>query len=256
MPEPTVGLVFGTGRSGIVPASAAALAPAFALLLALALALVLVLVLALLLVLVLVAEVAPGLPVGLGSSQPQIAPATHRVPSDPNWPRIELRMGHWLAWRGRAWARVYVSSLAVLAGLAPAASAQVPTPSDAARAAPARVNSESRMDCDRTATPGRVRCTVEIRLREPGTRIAWADVELVALPPFAVPLRGRLGPEDVVSKDPEAQRWAIAVLANERGRGAVRARLRFVVCDQRDRRCLPFVEPLQAELTVGDIQAP
>jgi len=232
----------------MAPASAAVVGTAAALVLALALGLALVLLL--------VAEGAAGLPAALGSSQPKIAPATHRVPSAPNWPRVVLRMGSWLAWRARTWAKVCVSSVALLACIAPAAAAPATSPSKASRAAPARVNSESRMDCDRTAAPGRVRCTVEIRLREPGARLAWADVELLALPPFAVPLRGRLGPEDVVSKDSEAQRWAFAVLAKERGKGVLRARLRFVVCDQGDRRCVPYVEPLQAELTVGDGQTP
>jgi hypothetical protein len=112
------------------------------------------------------------------------------------------------------------------------------------------------MGCDRASAPGRVRCTVELRLRTAGARLAWADVELVSLPGFAVPLRSRLGPDDVVSREADAERWAFAVLARERGKGLLRARLRYVVCQQDDRTCLPYVEPLTAELTVGDTPPP
>ena len=43
---------------------------------------------------------------------------------------------------------------------------------------------QASMQCDRSNEPGRVRCTVEVRVDAQHT-LAWADVEILSLPDFA-----------------------------------------------------------------------
>jgi len=85
------------------------------------------------------------------------------------------------------------------------------------------------LTCDRVADPGRVRCEVEARV-EPGESIAWGDVVLLRVPPFATALRGRIGPHDASVREPGLWRWVFAVVARAKGAGDLSGRVRVVVC--------------------------
>src|ERR1700683_4123812 len=76
----------------------------------------------------------------------------------------------------------------VLAALAPRAGSADLGEEDAGGA-------HATLTCERAATAGRVRCEVEARVG-PGESIAWGDVVLLSMPPFASALRGRIGPHD------------------------------------------------------------
>jgi hypothetical protein len=110
----------------------------------------------------------------------------------------------------------------------------------AARVASARAQQEpgaaplATMTCEHVAVPGRVRCEVEARVG-PGESISWGDVVLRRLPPFAAPLRGRIGPHDASVREPGFWRWAFALVAHEKGTGEVEGKVRVVVC--RDKTC-------------------
>ncbi len=85
------------------------------------------------------------------------------------------------------------------------------------------------MSCEHVDGPGRVRCEVEARVA-PGSTIAWGDVVLLKTPEFVGALRGRIGPREAVVHDPEAWRWALALVAKQKGTGDVLARVRLVLC--------------------------
>ncbi len=104
------------------------------------------------------------------------------------------------------------------------------------------------MQCDRSAEPGRVRCTVELRLEGERT-LSWADVEIVALPDFAAPLRGRIGPQDALVREATRTTWGLALVARRTGHGSVRARVRFVSCE--GSQCTPASVDIETPLTVG-----
>lgn len=102
----------------------------------------------------------------------------------------------------------------------------------AVRADPAprpEVAGEVSLDCERVGDVGRVRCTVELRVPA-GRSVRWADVVLTALPPFALALKGRLGPDEAAAREPSFWRWPFAVAARSAGEGVVEARVRFVEC--------------------------
>jgi hypothetical protein len=105
------------------------------------------------------------------------------------------------------------------------------------------------MTCDRAETPGRVRCEVEARVG-PGESITWGDVVIQKTPPFAAALRGRIGPSDATAHDPLVWRWALALVAREKGGGDVEGRVRAVVC--RDGKCVPDQVDVKARLLVGN----
>ncbi len=86
-----------------------------------------------------------------------------------------------------------------------------------------------KMTCERIAQPGRVRCEVEARVAA-GTVIRWGDVEIVTVPAFVTPLRGRIGPREATTREDDAWKWALALAARERGAGDVQARVRLVTC--------------------------
>jgi hypothetical protein len=92
------------------------------------------------------------------------------------------------------------------------------------------------MACERVESPGRVRCEIEARVG-PGESISWGDVVLVRTPPFVGALRGRIGPHDATVREAEVWRWALALVAREKGTGEVEARVRLVVC--RGDKCAP-----------------
>ena len=105
------------------------------------------------------------------------------------------------------------------------------------------------MLCDRAGEPGRVRCTVEVHAVE-GLVISWAEVEIVGVPEFAVPLRGRLGPSDAASKEPARWRFPLALASRRLGRGEVLARVRTVECNT-DKRCVTREAIVKTEMVVG-----
>ena len=108
------------------------------------------------------------------------------------------------------------------------------------------------MQCDHASEPGRVRCTVEVRI-EGGRTLAWADVEILSLPDFASALKGRIGPQDALTHDATSTRWALGLVARRAGQGEVRARVRVVACSPgaTPSRCAPVTVEVSAHLTVG-----
>lgn len=95
-----------------------------------------------------------------------------------------------------------------------------------------------------------MRCTVEVRLEPGGARtLAWADVEILALPDFASALKGRIGPQDALSRDASSTKWALGLVARRAGQGDVRARVRLVACE--GKRCAPVTVEVKAAITVG-----
>ncbi len=105
------------------------------------------------------------------------------------------------------------------------------------------------MTCERVELPGRVRCEVEARV-SPGDAITWGDVVIVRTPPFAAALRGRIGPHDATVHDPGVWRWALALVARDKGGGDVEGRVRLVVC--RGDRCGPREIDVKGRLQVGE----
>jgi hypothetical protein len=150
---------------------------------------------------------------------------------------------------------VAVAAMAGIGARATVAGAQ-PTPDSDVKAT---------MQCDRASEPGRVRCTVDVRI-EGGRTIAWADVEILALPDFASALKGRIGPQDALSRDATSTKWAFALVARRAGQGEARARVRAVACEAPRAvpsaapsasasaptpRCAPTTIEVRAQVTVG-----
>jgi hypothetical protein len=152
----------------------------------------------------------------------------------------------------------YVVGLALGLGLAPVAAG------DARADTPPESDVKASMQCDRANEPGRVRCTVEARI-EGGRTLAWADVELLSLPEFASALKGRIGPQDALSRDATSTKWALGLVARRSGQGEARARVRVVACEAarsgpEERadagpapapRCVPVTVVVKAQLSVG-----
>lgn len=105
------------------------------------------------------------------------------------------------------------------------------------------------LTCQRVDSPGRVRCDVEARV-EPGETIAWGDVVILRTPPFVGALRGRIGPHDATAREADVWRWALALVAREKGAGDVEARVRLVVC--RADKCAPREVPAVGRVVAGD----
>lgn len=127
----------------------------------------------------------------------------------------------------------------------------------AARADDASATGATRvaMTCERVLTPGRVHCEVEARV-EPGESIAWGDVVLLQVPPFATALRGRIGPHDASVREPALWRWSFAVVARAKGTGELAARVRVVVCTGPERTCGTREVEVAGEVEVGEPKAP
>ena len=104
------------------------------------------------------------------------------------------------------------------------------------------------MTCEHVEAPGRVRCDVEASVG-PGETIVWGDVVIVRTPPFVGALRGRIGPHEATSRDPDVWRWALALVAREKGGGEVEGRVRLVVC--KGTKCLPRELPVTARVVAG-----
>jgi hypothetical protein len=150
----------------------------------------------------------------------------------------------------------------VIAALALTASVGL-EPREARADAPVENDLKASMQCDRASEPGRVRCTIEARI-EGGRTLAWADVELLSLPDFASPLKGRIGPQDALSRDATSTKWALALVARRAGQGEARARVRVVACEAARTgpaepdagaapppRCVPMTVLVKAPLVVG-----
>lgn len=103
------------------------------------------------------------------------------------------------------------------------------------------------MQCDRSGEPGRVRCTVEAKVKE-GT-IRWGDVVIRSSPGFALPLKGRIGPNEASIKEPTTWRWALALVAKTTGRGELVADVRLLVCTEAG--CAAKTAEARAKVTVG-----
>lgn len=104
------------------------------------------------------------------------------------------------------------------------------------------------MQCDRASEPGRVRCTVEVRVAG-GRTLSWADVEILSLPDFASALKGRIGPQDAIARDPAGTKWALGLVARRPGQGEVKARVRLVACE--GKRCAPVTVEVKTPIVVG-----
>jgi hypothetical protein len=128
---------------------------------------------------------------------------------------------------------------AVVANVVLASAARADTPS----------TSPDTMQCDRVSEPGRVRCTVDASSSR-GKSIAWGEVEIISVPDFALPLRGRIGPADVATKEPARWRFALALVSKRTGRGEVTARVRIVECTD-DKKCTTRESRVSTELVVG-----
>jgi hypothetical protein len=105
------------------------------------------------------------------------------------------------------------------------------------------------MTCERVDAPGRVRCDVEAHVG-PGESITWGDVVITKTPAFVGALRGRIGPHDATTHDAEVWRWALALVAREKGSGDVEASVRLVVC--KGQVCTPRELPVTGRVSVGE----
>jgi hypothetical protein len=105
--------------------------------------------------------------------------------------------------------------------------------------------------CERKAAKGRVLCDVEFEVAE--GRIAWADVVVVQAPPFAKPLRSRVGVLDARSRTDKRIHIPVAFIATDQGHGTVAFRGRAVVCAATAVReaCSPVEHDVAVELKVG-----
>ena len=102
--------------------------------------------------------------------------------------------------------------------------------------------------CERAIGPGRVRCDVEARTSSPFA-LRWVDVQVVETPPFLSPLKGRVGPTDAAVREPELVRFALGMVARERGAGEIRLRVRAVVCEAD--ACTPASQDVRARVVIG-----
>jgi hypothetical protein len=101
--------------------------------------------------------------------------------------------------------------------------------------------------CEPIAAPGRLRCDVEARGHTGAIR--WADVEVVQVAKFIVPLRGRAGPHEAATREDDFWRWSLGLVARARDAGDIAVRVRAVVCE--GETCTPWVAFAVAHVTVA-----
>jgi hypothetical protein len=101
--------------------------------------------------------------------------------------------------------------------------------------------------CDRVPGPGKILCSV--RERPVGGKLSWGDVIVVSAPPFAPPLRTRVGASDATRNDAEGADFALALAATGDGTGELVVLARAVVCGQAG--CRPVHAEARAKVTVG-----
>ncbi len=106
--------------------------------------------------------------------------------------------------------------------------------------------------CERRATKGRVICDVELEVAS--GRIAWADVVVMAAPPFAPPLRSRVGLADAQSRTDRRVRIPVALIATAQGKGNVTLNARATLCSPAEgapATCRTTTREVATELIVG-----
>jgi hypothetical protein len=101
--------------------------------------------------------------------------------------------------------------------------------------------------CDPVPGPGKVLCTVHER--PIGGKFSWGDVIVLSAPPFAPPLRTRLGAADASRSDAEGADFGLALAATADGAGELRVLARAVVCG--DSGCRPVRAEATAKVLVG-----
>jgi hypothetical protein len=101
--------------------------------------------------------------------------------------------------------------------------------------------------CEPPPGPGRFRCDAEVRV--PDGTIQWAEVLVVRTDDFILPLRGRLGPRDASTHEPDIFRWSLGLVAKGKGTGQVVVRLRAVVCH--GQVCAPVESEVATGVTVS-----
>jgi len=157
----------------------------------------------------------------------------------------------------RRFSRLRAAGVLVLISLSPGLNATEPPAAEPPAAAPSTSPAPSpelsaRLVCPRRPTPGRVVCEAELEIQA-GT-IAWGDVLVLEAPPFAPPLRARVGPSALFMQSERRQRLQLALAATSAGSGLLRVRARAVVCDAAAREaCRPAVREAEAVVDVGPI---
>ncbi len=139
---------------------------------------------------------------------------------------------------------VSIAIAGIALAFAPGAQASPPSASEAPLSAT--------LQCDRAASPGRVKCSIEAHASGDRT-LAWADVVLVELPPFSSALKGRIGPADATGRNAASERWAFGLVAKRAGEGDATARVRAVVCtgEAPTAVCMPVEIEVRAVVHVG-----
>jgi hypothetical protein len=108
------------------------------------------------------------------------------------------------------------------------------------------------LSCQRRATPGRVLCEAELEVGD-GT-LRWSDVLVLEAPPFAPPLRSRVGPGALFMKTERRHRLQLALAATVLGQGTLRVRARAVYCpDATGHDCRALVREVETSVQVGPI---
>ncbi len=110
----------------------------------------------------------------------------------------------------------------------------------------------ARLTCQRRPTPGRVVCEAELEV-ESGV-LSWGDVLVLEAPPFALPLRSRVGQSAVVMQTAQRQRLQLALATTDAGQGTLKVRARAVLCpDATGQGCRAAVREAEALVSVGPI---
>ena len=95
-------------------------------------------------------------------------------------------------------------------------------------------------------------CEAELEL-DSGV-LAWGDVLVLEAPPFAPPMRSRVGSSALFMKTDQRQRLQLALAATGAGSGVLRVRARAVSCtDGATRACRPLTQLAEALVQVGPI---
>ncbi len=102
--------------------------------------------------------------------------------------------------------------------------------------------------CEPRATPGRVRCRVDIVA--PRGNLMWSDVLIVSAPPSTVPLRVRVGASAASLRNQRRHELQLSLAAKQIGGGALRLLARAVVCRRGRTGCAPTTAEVQATVRV------
>lgn len=127
------------------------------------------------------------------------------------------------------------------------------SPLAAAEGSPAAQRSvapSASLSCRPHAGPGRVICELELATR--AGRLVWADVLVVQAPPFARPLKSRVGLGEASLRTEQRVRLPVALLASEPGEAQLVIQARAVVClGAATENCHPARTEVRAPLVVG-----